>query len=43
MKYIDKKTHEHQALQLIDSFMRPRWVDANKAFTNISYDDLRDK
>lgn len=43
MKHIDKKKHEHQALQLIDSFMRPRWVDANKAFTNISYDDLRDK
>lgn len=43
MKHIDKKTHEHQALQLIDSFMRPRWVDANNAFTNISYDDLRDK
>jgi len=43
MKHIDKSKQEHDALSLIDDFLRARWIEAEQAYANISYNDLRDK
>ena len=43
MKHIDKSKQEHDALSLIDDFLRARWIEDQQAYVNISYNDLRDK